>query len=209
MHGHAEMNGRFHLGLLFTVLVVLAWSAIRPYEWGTWWLEVIPALVALIILAVIYPHFQFSRLVCVCIALHMIILMVGGHYTYARMPLFDHCKEWLGWTRNHYDRVGHFAQGFVPALIAREILARQQVLAKRRWMPFLVVSICLAISAFYEFLEWGAALALGSGADEFLATQGDVWDTQSDMFMALIGAVTAVALFSRWHDRSMAALARH
>lgn len=204
------MNLRFHVALFVVVLGVLIWSAIRPYEWGIWWLEVTPALVGLIVLPLIYPRFQFSRLVLVCIALHMVILIIGGHYTYARMPLFDLFKEWFGWSRNHYDRVGHFAQGFVPALMAREILLRNQVVANRGWLPFLVVCICLAISVSYEFLEWGAALALGHGADEFLSTQGDVWDTQSDMFMALLGALTAVFFFSRWQDRSMAkaALAR-
>lgn len=191
------------LALLAIVLIVLAWSAIGPFDRATWWMEVIPALVGIVTLVALYPRFRFSELVCVLIALHMIILMVGGHYSYARVPLFDYCKDWFGWTRNHFDRVGHFAQGFVPALIAREVLLRQGVIARRGWLPFLVVCICLALSASYEFLEWGAALWLGQGADEFLGTQGDIWDTQTDMFLAGIGAIGAMLFFSRWHDRSL------
>jgi putative membrane protein len=171
-------------------------------------MEVIPALIGLIVLAATYPRFRFTQLVYILIALHMILLMVGGHYTYARVPLFEWCKNWFGWTRNNYDRLGHFAQGFVPALIAREILIRRHVLAKRGWIPFLVISICLAISASYELLEWAAALSMGQGADEFLATQGDIWDTQNDMFMALIGASCAIVFCSRWHDRLIEKSAR-
>lgn len=189
--------------LLVMVLIVLIWSAIHPYDRATWWMEVIPALIGIATLVALYPRFRLSQLVCVFLALHMIILMVGGHYTYARVPLFDYGKEWFGWTRNHFDRVGHFAQGFVPALIAREVLLRQGVIARRGWLPFLVVCICLAISATYEFIEWGAALWLGQGADEFLGSQGDIWDTQTDMFMALIGAVCAMLFFARWQDRSI------
>jgi putative membrane protein len=193
----------FHLTLLAVVLTVLLWSVVRPYEYGTWWMEVTPALIGLIVLAAVYKRFQFTPLVCVLIAIHMMILMVGGHYTYARVPLFDWIRDALGATRNDYDRVGHFAQGFVPALIAREILLRLGVLSRRRWLPFLVVCICLAISVSYEFIEWGAALAMGKGADDFLGTQGDIWDTQEDMFTALIGAVCAVTFFTRWHDRQL------
>lgn len=197
------MRRLLHSSLLILVLAVLTWSVIAPHDYPTWWMEVTPALVGLVILAAIYPRFQFTPMVCVLIALHMILLMVGGHYTYARVPLFDWVKEWTGWTRNDYDRLGHFAQGFVPALIAREILLRRNVLAKRAWIPFLVVCICLAISASYELIEWGAALALGQGADDFLGSQGDIWDTQEDMFMALIGATCAVLFFSAWHNRQL------
>jgi putative membrane protein len=163
-------------------------------------------MIGLIVLAATYQRFRFTTLVYTVIALHMCLLCVGGHYTYAREPVFNWLRSTFHWQRNDYDRLGHFAQGFVPALVAREILIRARVLARPGWMPFLILSISLAISACYEFIEWWTALVSGSAATEFLATQGDTWDTQEDMFMALIGALSAVMLMSPWHNRQIAQL---
>ncbi len=189
-------------GIFFTVLI---WSAIEPKDYFIWMLEVLPAVIALVILAATGKAFPLTPLVYILILLHCIILMVGGHYTYAEVPLFDWLREPMGWTRNHYDKVGHFAQGFVPALIAREILLRRSPLQPGKWLFFIVACICLAISAFYEFVEWWVAVATGTAAEAFLATQGYVWDTQSDMLYALIGAIVAQLLLSRLHDRQLAA----
>jgi putative membrane protein len=189
-------------GIFFTVLI---WSAIEPKDYFIWMLEVLPAVIALGILAATCKAFPLTPLVYLLILLHCIILMVGGHYTYAEVPLFDWLKEPMGWTRNHYDKVGHFAQGFVPALIAREILLRRSPLQPGKWLFFIVACICLAISAFYEFVEWWVAVATGTAAEAFLATQGYVWDTQSDMLYALIGAIVAQLLLGRLHDRQLAA----
>lgn len=197
----------FDVRALAFVLIVAAWSAQAPYNWPTWWMEVTPALAGMVILAVLYPRWRFCRLTVAFIALHMMILFVGGHYTYARVPLFDWIRDWCGGQRNDFDRVGHFAQGFVPALIAREILLRRGVLARPGWVSFLVACICLALSASYELIEWTAAVILGQGADDFLGTQGDPWDTQKDMLTAFIGAWCALLFFYRWQDRSMAKLA--
>src|SRR4030081_3933137 len=183
-----------HLLLLVLVLVVFAWSAWRPTDRLTWWLETIPGLAGLIILIATYKRFRFTTLCYTLIALHICLLCVGGHYTYARVPLFDWLRPIFAWQRNHYDRLGHLMQGFVPAIIAREILLRFNVLNRKNWLPFLVVSICLGISALYELIEWWTALLSRSPADDFLGTQGDVWDTQEDMGLALIGAVSAVVL---------------
>ena len=199
------VNGvrRSHIGLLVAVLAVLAWSAWNPYDHLTWWLETFPAMAGLIILAAVYRRFQFTTLCYTLIALHMCLLCVGGHYTYAREPMFDWLRTAFHWQRNYFDRLGHFAQGFVPALIARELFIRLQVFKRAAWIPFVVVCVCLAISACYEFIEWWTALLSGSAATEFLATQGDVWDTQADMLMALIGAIAALLLLSRWQDRQL------
>lgn len=194
---------RLHLGLLSTVVAVLAWSGWQPYDRFTWWLEVSPVLAGLAVLLATYCRFRFTTLCYALIALHMCVLCVGGHYTYARVPAFDWLRPIFGWERNHYDRLGHLMQGFVPAMIAREVLVRFEVVKQKGWMPFLVVSICLAISAFYELLEWWAALIGGSAADDFLGSQGDVWDTQSDMCLALIGAAGALLLLSHFHDRAL------
>jgi len=195
-----------HFVLLLGVLLVLAWSAWKPYDRLTWWLETFPGMIGLAVLVALYPRFQFTTLVYTCIALHICLLCAGGHYTYAREPLFNWLRLVFHWQRNHFDRLGHFAQGFVPALIAREVFIRLRVVARPGWIPFLVVCVCLAISASYEFIEWWTALLSGSAATEFLATQGDVWDTQEDMFMALIGAVTALLTMRGWQDRQLAKL---
>ena len=194
---------RSHLALLSIVAAVLAWSGWQPYDRFTWWLEVSPVFAGLALLLATYRRFRFTTLCYGLIALHMCVLCVGGHYTYARVPAFDWLRPLFGWERNHYDRLGHLMQGFVPAIIAREVLIRLDVIKRKRWIQFLVVSICLAISAFYELLEWWAALIGGSAADDFLGSQGDVWDTQSDICLALIGAVGALLLLSYFHDRAL------
>ena len=195
---------RYELTLLAAVLAVFAWSAWHPHDWFTWVLEVFPVVIGLAVLAANRGRFPLSRLLLGLIALHMAVLMVGGHYTYAEVPAFDWIRDQFGLARNHYDRVGHFFQGFVPALIAREILLRRSHLQPGALTAFLAVCVAMAISAWYELLEWWVALATGSAADAFLGTQGDPWDTQSDMFFAAIGALCAVILMRRWHDRSMA-----
>jgi putative membrane protein len=192
-----------HIPLLFSVLAVLIWSGVEPRDRLTWWLEVFPALAALVILFATYRRFEFTTLTYTLIALHMCVLFVGGHYTYARVPLFDSFKIIFGWHRNHYDRLGHIVQGFVPAMVAREIFVRLEILHRKRWQSFLVVCVCLAISAFYELIEWWTALVSGDSAVSFLATQGDIWDTQEDMFCALLGAIAAIALLSRVQDRAI------
>ena len=186
--------------------LVLGWSAWNPHDRVTWWLEVLPALLALVVLAATRSRFPLTALCYWLILLHAVVLMVGGHYTYAEVPMGDWVMEWTGGSRNNYDKLGHFAQGFVPAIVAREILVRQRVVARRGWLSFLVVCVCLAISAFYELVEWWVALLSGEGAEAFLGTQGYAWDTQSDMFLALMGAVLALLLLSRLHDRQMKAL---
>lgn len=194
--------------LLVAFFVVLAWSAIHPHDYFTWWLEVLPALIGLVVLAATYPRFQFTTFVYTLIAVHACILFVGGHYTYAEVPLFNWIRDHYHLARNDYDRVGHFAQGFVPALVAREVLLRRRVVLKRGWLFTIVVSVCLAISAAYELLEWRVSVATGTAADAFLGTQGDPWDTQEDMATALVGAIIALALCSRLHDRLIARMER-
>jgi putative membrane protein len=189
------------IALLSGFSVVLVWSAIHPHDYFTWALEVFPAFIALAALAITYPRFQFTSFVYFLITLHACILFVGGHYTYADVPLFNWIRDHYHLARNDYDRVGHFAQGFVPALVAREVLVRRKIVLQRGWLFFIVLSICLAVSAAYELLEWRVAVATGSAADAFLGTQGDPWDTQEDMATAGIGALTALLLFARWHDR--------
>lgn len=181
----------------------LIWSAIAPYDYFTWFLEVLPALIGALLLLLTHNRFRFSRLSYALILLHCIILMIGGHYTYAKVPLFDTLAELFSWQRNNYDKLGHFAQGFVPAAIAREIFIRRQVTKSRAWCNLFVVSFCLAFSAFYELIEWWVALATGEDAEAFLGTQGYVWDTQSDMMLALIGALCFVTLCSRLQDSSI------
>jgi putative membrane protein len=188
------------------VLLALLASGVRPYDRATWLMEVAPVLIALPILWHTLERFPLTRLLYVLIAVHALVLIVGGAYTYARVPAGFWVRDLLGLDRNPYDKLGHFAQGFVPAMVAREIFSRLGVVRSGAWRAFLVVCVVLAVSASYELIEWGAALALGQGADEFLGTQGDPWDTQSDMFMALIGSVSALALLSHWHDRQLAEL---
>jgi len=179
------------------------WSGIQPKSYFTWLLEVAPALIGLAILAVTYYKFTWSRLTYFLILMHCIVLMVGGHYTYAEVPLFDTIANWFNWERNHYDKLGHFVQGFVPACIARELLLRLNVVKNERWLIVFVVSFCLAFSAFYELVEWWVTIAVGEDAEAFLGTQGYVWDTQSDMFMALIGSAVSLAFFRKWQDASI------
>lgn len=197
------MNPRW---LLFVTLAVLAWSGYAPKDRFVWFLEVLPVLVALPLLLATRRSFPFTPLAYTLIAVHALILMVGGHYTYAEMPLFNWLRDAFELSRNHYDRLGHVAQGFIPAIVAREILLRRSPLAPGKWLFFLVTSVCLAISAFYEMIEWWVAVGSGDEAVAFLATQGDVWDTQWDMFLALLGALSSQLLFRRWHDRQLAHL---
>ena len=192
--------------LVLLVSALLAWSAWQPKDRLTWWMEVAPVLIAAPILFATRRRFPLTSLLCVLIALHAAILIVGGHYTYAEVPAGFWVRDALGWERNPYDRLGHFAQGFVPAMVAREILLRRTPLRRGGWLFFLVTCVCLAVSACYEFIEWWAALATGEGATAFLGTQGDVWDTQWDMFMALVGALSAQLLLGREHDRQLARL---
>lgn len=199
---------RLHLAVLAVFLAVLAWSAWHPRDGFIWFLESAPALAAALVLAALFPRARLTPLVLVLVLLHAIVLMVGGHYTYAEMPLFNWLRDTLGLARNHYDRLGHIMQGFVPALVAREILLRNRVVSGRGWLAFIVTCICLAISAFYELIEWWVAVGTGEAAVAFLATQGDVWDTQWDMFLALAGALASQALLSGLHDRQLAARSR-
>ncbi|MDI1248545.1 MAG: DUF2238 domain-containing protein, partial [Lacunisphaera sp.] len=191
--------------LWFGVLLapVFAWSAVRPHDYFTWLLEVLPVLIGLPLALALQRRFPLSSLLLVLLWGHSVLLIVGGHYTYARVPLGNWAMDWFGWTRNNYDKLGHFTQGFVPALLVREILIRTSPLKGSKWLAFLVVSVCLAFSALYELLEWAVAVASGAAAEDFLGTQGDPWDTQTDMALALVGAILALVLMSRWHDRSM------
>ena len=185
-------------------VAALIWSAVEPRDYLTWLLEVSPALAGAIVLAWTWHRFPLTSLVYWLILVHAIILMIGGHYTYAEVPLFDWIGRVLGESRNNYDKLGHLAQGFVPALIAREIIIRRRVVNGAVWTHFITVCICLAISAAYELIEWGVAMMSGQAADAFLGTQGYIWDTQSDMAFALVGAIAALALLSRIHDRQIA-----
>ncbi len=198
------MRGAIYpLTLLGIGLALLAVSAIHPYEMGTWWMKVFPIVIAVPILLFTYRRFPLTPLVYTLILIHACILMLGGHYTYARVPLGFWMEPVFGFTRNNYDRIGHLAQGFVPAIIAREVLLRRTPLRRGGWLFFIVCSICLAISACYEFIEWWAAVLGGSAATDFLGTQGDVWDTQWDMLMALVGSIVGQIILSRVHDRQL------
>jgi putative membrane protein len=198
------MRSRYPLILLTAGLILLALSAIDTYEIGTWVMEVFPIFIAVPILAVTYRRFPLTPLVYTLIFVHACILMVGGHYTYARVPLGFWMQRTFHFARNHYDRIGHFAQGFVPALIAREVLLRRTPLGRGGWLFYIVCSICLAISACYEFVEWWSAVIGGSAATDFLGTQGDPWDTQWDMLFALIGSIVAQLTLAREQDRELA-----
>jgi len=183
---------------------VLIWSAYLPKDPFTWFLEVLPVFIGLFILVLTYKKYPLTPLLYTLILIHMIILMVGGHYTYAEVPLFDWLKEIFEHSRNNYDKVGHFAQGFIPAIIAREILIRKEIVqGSKIWLDYIVLSIILAFSAFYELLEWWVALAVGEDAEAFLGTQGYVWDTQSDMGYALFGGIMALLLLSKLHDKQL------
>ena len=195
-----------HLFLLISFIVFTVWSGTHPRDRLTWYLEVMPAFIGLIILVSTYQKFKLTDLAYQLIWLHALVLLVGGHYTYAEMPLFNWLRDAYALDRNYYDRVGHVFQGFVPAIIAREILLRRSPLQRGKWLFFIVVSICLAISALYELIEWRVAVSSGEAATAFLATQGDIWDTQWDMFLALAGAIASLLLLSHWHDRQLESL---
>jgi putative membrane protein len=188
--------------LIIIFFAVLIWSVIDPKRLLTWFLEVVPALIGFVVLVLTYRRFPLTSLLYVLIAIHAVILMIGGHYTYAEVPLFDWIRDTFGFSRNHYDRVGHFAQGFVPAMIAREVLIRTSPLKEGKWLFFVVVCICLSISAMYELIEWQyAVIEGGESADEFLGSQGDIWDTQSDMALALVASIIALLSLSKLHDK--------
>jgi putative membrane protein len=195
------------IGWISIYAIVFTWSAIQPIDRFTWFLEILPALIGLIILAVTYRQFRLTPLVYILILVHCIILMIGGHYTYAEVPLFDWVRDNFGMARNNYDKVGHFAQGFIPVMIAREIVLRKQVFQSAAWMNFFIVCFCLAFSALYELFEWWIALASGEAADSFLGTQGYAWDTQSDMGLALLGSIIALTSLAHVHDRQLRAIA--
>lgn len=192
-----------HRILLIIGLAVLVWSGIGPRDRLTWFLEISPVVIALPLLLATYRRFRFSNLAYVLILSHAIILMIGGHWTYSEMPLFSWLRDELGLSRNYYDLVGHVVQGFVPAILAREVLLRTSPLRPGKWLSVIVVTFCLAISAGYELFEWGTAMILGQDAEQFLATQGDPWDTQWDMCCALLGAIASLALLRHSHDKSM------
>ncbi len=204
MNGTETIESRALTGAWLAVfLAVLIWSGIDPKDRLTWFLEVFPALIALVVLAITRKRFPLTPLVYGLILIHAIILMVGGHYTYAEVPLGDWLKDIAGLARNNYDKLGHFAQGFVPAMVAREILIRKRIINGAAWRDFFIVSFCLGFSAFYELIEWWVALLSDEAAEAFLGTQGYVWDTQSDMAWALTGAIAALALLGRYHDRQL------
>ncbi|MDR1761782.1 MAG: DUF2238 domain-containing protein [Bacteroidales bacterium] len=189
--------------ILFTIctLIILIASFIVSFDRATWWLEVFPILLGLPVLFFTYKKFPLTRLLYILLIIHFVILAVGGIYTYAKVPLGYWMQDWFGFSRNNYDKIGHFAQGFIPALLVREILLRTSSLKQGNWLNFIVISICLAISALYEMLEWWTSVILGASAEDFLGAQGYEWDAQSDMFLALIGAITALIVFSKYHDK--------
>lgn len=190
-----------HLLLIFLFFAGLALSAYHPHDYFTWILEVFPALIGFVVLVITFKRFRFSYLTYCFILIHCYILFIGGHYTYALVPAFDWVRDTFHQTRNNYDKMGHFFQGFVPAMIVREIFIRLEVFKKRGWMPFLVVCVCGTISLTYELFEWLVSISSGSAGDSFLGTQGDVWDTQSDMFSAIIGAICMLLFLSKIQDR--------
>ncbi|WP_375335703.1 DUF2238 domain-containing protein [Shewanella sp. VB17] len=194
-----------HMIWIVIYLFVLIWSGIEPKDQFTWFLEVAPALVAVPVLIATRKRFPLTPLVYVLILIHSLILMVGGHYTYAEVPLFDWLAQLLGSERNNYDKLGHFAQGFIPVLIAREVFIRNEVVKAGGWCSFICICFALALSAFYELIEWWVALLTGEDAEAFLGTQGYIWDTQSDMGMALLGAIVALLVLVKTHDKQLSA----
>jgi len=192
--------------LIFVTFLI--WSGINPKDQFTWFLEIIPAVIGAIVLGLTYKSFKLTSLVYILILIHCVILMVGGHYTYAEVPLFDYLSELSGSSRNNYDKLGHFAQGFVPALIIREIVLRKNIILGHAWQVLFIVSFCLAFSAFYELIEWWVALLTGENADAFLGTQGYIWDTQSDMGFALLGAITALLSLSHQHNKQLLSICK-
>jgi len=205
-HFKNEKDKEFHMKYLWVTLffIVLIWSGVNPKDQFTWFLEVLPALIGFVVLVATYKSFPLTPLLYTLILVHMIILMVGGHYTYAEVPLFDWIRDILDQSRNNYDKVGHFMQGFEPAILAREILIRKEIISgSKAWLSYLILCIVLSFSAFYELVEWWVALAEGDDAEAFLGTQGYIWDTQSDMMFALIGGITALILLSTYHDKQL------
>ena len=204
--GELSVRHKIGAGIFFLVLL---WSAIHPKDYLTWLMETLPAMIAFVVLSVTRKRFPLTDLLYGLILIHCIILMIGGHYTYAEVPFFDWLKEIGVFERNNYDKVGHFAQGFVPAMITREIIIRHDILTRKGWLNFFVISVCLAISAFYELIEWWVALLIGQNAEAFLGTQGYIWDTQSDMAYALFGATVAIVILSGSHDLAIERLRKH
>lgn len=188
---------------LLSFFIVFIWSVINPKDLFTWFLEVFPAIIGLFILFITYKKFQFTNMVYFLILLHSIILMIGGHYTYAEVPFFDYIKEVFNQDRNNYDKVGHIVQGFIPAMIAREIIIRKNIININVWRNFFIICFCLALSAFYELVEWWVAIFTNEAANDFLGTQGYLWDTQSDMVWALFGSILALLLLSKYHDLAL------
>jgi len=188
---------------LLIYFVVFIWSSINPKDYFTWFLEVFPAIVALIILTFTYKNFKFTPLVYSLIFIHSVILMVGGHYTYSEVPLFDFIKDVFNHDRNNYDKLGHFAQGFIPAMVAREIIIRKNIINIEAWRNFFIVCFCLGFSAFYELIEWWVAILSNDSANDFLGTQGYIWDTQSDMAWALFSSIIALILLRKYHDNQL------
>ena len=192
-----------NLFLLLLFVIGLLISAIQPHDYFTWFLEVFPAIIGIIVLSITFKKFQFTYLTYCFILVHCYILFIGGHYTYAEVPLFEWIKETFHQSRNNYDKVGHFAQGFIPAMITRELFVRKEIVKPTTWLPFLTVCVCVFISVFYEFLEWFVAIASGQSADAFLGTQGYVWDTQSDMLYATVGATIMVIFIAKLQDKQI------
>jgi putative membrane protein len=195
------MPSRSVVWLLALFTAAFTWSAIRPHDYFTWFLEVLPAIVGLAILVWTYPRFQFTTLAYTLILLHAVVLMVGGHYTYAEVPVGNWVRDYLHLARNHYDRLGHFMQGFVPAILAREVFLQKRIVKRGPWVTFVAFSACMMITAIYELFEYGVAAATGSAADAFLGGQGDPWDTQNDMLMCMTGSIAAIVSTFRWHER--------
>lgn len=200
------LSARFLALYSAALIALLALSGYRPFDLATWFMEVVPVVIVLIILWLSHRRFPLTPLLYALIFIHAVVLMLGGHYSYARVPLGDWMREWLHLSRNPYDGIGHFAQGFIPAIAARELLLRHTRLERGGWLFVIVTSVCLAISALYELIEWGAAVALDQGADEFLGTQGDPWDTQKDTALAWVGAMAAQGLLARRHDAQLSRL---
>lgn len=206
---HEMRNRPFFTGLFFILTAVFVWSAVKPHDYFTWILEVLPVIIAFPLLLATYKSFPLTRLIYGLILIHAIILMVGGHFTYAEVPAFNWLRDTFELSRNYYDRLGHFAQGFIPAMIAREILIRNNVVKRGAWLFFIVCCICLSISAVYEFIEWWVAIGTGIAAEAFLGTQGDVWDTQWDMFIALVGAIIAQWALQKLHNQQLMKMQVH
>jgi len=193
-----DRTKKIYLAIFFIALVA---SGIKPLDYFTWFLEIVPAFIALVILATTYKKFQFSNFIYGLILFHSIVLMIGGHWTYAEVPLGYWIKEMFNFSRNHYDRFGHLMQGFVPTMVARELIIRRNIVPDRKWMNFFIVFTILGFSACYEFFEWGMSILTGEAADAFLGTQGDIWDTQWDMFMCFVGSILALLTMSSLHDK--------